>query len=282
MPRLITTPLVFFLRNREILEERVISENGAEKTVYVREYPSQKQWANQRDPSDNRDYYVFSVTYSKPFDKNWTDSELLSAIVKLNCRGNSRVKLASLPDLPNCKTLNCRFNALTSLPQLDACIELDCSNNALTSLGPLPDRLSEGQAIGDFHVNLPKCRILVCSENQIREIGPLPSCKTLSYNGNPVTFIHPLPYGENIQGDDRREYRGNLICYWRIRWYYLKEKYFRLWYLAMIKRKAITKKDLHEEMKFSPDTLIENEYTLAKKSFDAHLSEHRGSENKYD
>ena len=263
MPRLITTPLAFFLRNRDILEERVIDEHGREKILYIREYPSQRQWSNQRDPLDESDYYVFSVTYSKPFDKNWTDSKLLSAIIKLDCRGNSRVKLASLPDLPNCKVLNCRFNALTSLPRLDACIELDCSNNALTSLGSLPDRLT------DFHSDLPKCSILVCSHNQIREIGTLPSCKTLKYSGNPVSFIRPLPCGEDIRGCDHREYHGNLICYWRTRWFYLKEKYFRLWYLAMIKRKAVKRKALHEEMKFSPDTLIENEYTLAKRSFES-------------
>lgn len=245
MPRLITTPLTFFLRNRDVLEERVMEKHNR-KVTYTRDHPNRKNYPKQRE------YYVLLVTYSKPFDKNWTNEEFLSMIVELDCRGNYYVELASLPDLPNCRKLTCRLNALTSLPRLDSCIELDCSNNALTSLGPLP-----------------KCHSINCSDNRIREIGFLPSCKTLNYSGNPITFIHPLPCGERITGDDYQSYNGNLICHWRTRWFYLKEKYFRLWYLAMLKIQANRRKGLHEELRFSPDTLIENEYTLAKRSFES-------------
>ena len=218
------------------------------KVTHTRDYPNRKDYPKQRE------YYVFSVTYSEPFDKNWSDSELRFVIVELDCRGNYYVELASLPDLLNCRKLKCRLNALTSLPQLDSCIELDCSNNALTSLGPLP-----------------KCQSINCSDNRIREIGVLPSCKTLDYSGNPITFIHHLPYVERITGDDYQLYNGNLICHWRTRWFYLQEKYSRLWYLSLLKRKASRRRGLHEELRFSPDTLIENEYILAKRSFERTL-----------
>ena len=242
MPRLITTPLTFFLRNHDVLVEKMIDKYGV-KTRYPREYPKQKDWQDQKD------YYVFSVTYSKPFNPNWTNSELLDAIIKLNCHGNYYVKLESLPDLPNCRSLECASNALTSLPRLDVCISLYCPYNELTSL-----------------VSLPKCQFLDCWGNKIQEIGWLPECRMLRYNNDPMTFICPLPQVHTIVAGASRE---NLLSYWKKQWAYRERKYFRLWYLAMLKYKAIRRQALHEEMRFSPDTLIENEYTLAKRSFES-------------
>ena len=237
-----THPLVTSLRNHNVLREREYNTDTT-SNLYIRERPRP---------------YLFcinEVTYSQPFDEKWTDIELINAIIELYCRGDWSQRLTDLPDLPNCRLLDCSANALTSLPRLDACVILNCSLNKLTTLGPLP-----------------KCTYIMADDNDIREIGPLPSCERLYCRYNPISFIQPSPNIVMIQSGrmDIRSSSDN-IDHWTRRWAYLRKKYLRLWYLGMLKCKSNRKRELHEELRFSPDTLIENEYTLAKQSFERKL-----------
>ena len=219
-PRIITTPLTVLLRNRRVLIEKV---NRANVCIL------------KESDTDPREFYVSSVTYSRPFDNKWSDQEILDAITSLDCLGSRCFKLASLPDLPNCRSLYCQNNALTSLPRLDI------------------------------------CEIIYCYNNNIQEIRPLPLCTMLSCHANPLRSILPLP---TIEWIGWIGYDDNLdVNYWRKHWSHLRKKYFRLWYLSMLKRKAIKRRDLHDELRFSPDVHLENEYALAKKSFNVHLNE---------
>ena len=221
--------LIYYLRNRYVLKEKV----NAHTTYRCRQQG-----------------YIRSVTYSRPFDDKWTNREIAESIIKLNCQGTSYLQLSVLPDLPNCRKLHCGSNKLTSLPRLDECIELSCAYNNLTTLG-----------------SLPKCEHICCWGNKIREIGVFPSCKSLTYDFDSVVFIRPLPQIQRITTNYMA--RGSMLDYWRKQWAYRERKYFRLWYLVMMKMKAKKRIPLHEELRFSPDTLIENEYTLAKKSFES-------------
>lgn len=225
MSVLITPSLVVLLRNRQVLNERL---NGS--VVYSRE------------SMNSGNLLVARVDYSRPFNEKWVDSELLASIVSLDCHGDSLFKFSFLPDLPNCRFLDCSKNALTSLPRLDV------------------------------------CEVIYCNHNRLQEIRLLPACKLLACYSNPLVSIPPLPTIENSFCDDYgipmqivSTINGIYLYedYWRKRWSHLRKKYLRLWYRAMLKRKAIKRRGLHEELRYSPDTLIENEYTLAKRSFES-------------
>ena len=220
----ITPSLVVLLRNRQVLNECL---NGS--IVYSRE--SMK----------SGNLLVERVDYSRPFNEKWIDSELLASIVSLDCHGDSLFKFSSLPDLPNCRFLDCSKNALTSLPRLDVCEIIYCGHNRFQEI-----RL------------LPSCKLLVCYSNPLVSIPPLPTIENSLYDDYGI----PMQIVSTINGIYLYE------DYWGKRWSHLRRKYFRLWYRAMMKMKAKKRRELHEELRFSPDTLIQNEYTLAKKSFE--------------
>ena len=91
----------------------------------------------------------FNVEFDIKYDQEWTDEELLSHIIYLNC---AHRQLTNLPDLPNCKVLHCSNNKLTDLPNLSNCKKLHCSYNRLINLP-----------------NLPNCKILDCQPGDILE-----------------------------------------------------------------------------------------------------------------
>src|SRR3984885_8986241 len=74
------------------------------------------------------------IKYDVEYQKEWSDDELLSHIIFLDCFCN---QLTTLPDLINCQTLYCDNNQLTILPDLINCQELYCFNNQLTTLPDL-------------------------------------------------------------------------------------------------------------------------------------------------
>ncbi len=221
----LTTSLVVLLRNRCVLKEMSFCHRDRIRTLA---YPGE--------------FCITHVLYSQLFNENWTDQNLIESIVILDCHGDGFTKISSLPDLPNCRFLNCSKNALTSLPRLDACEVIDCSNNELQEI-----RL------------LPSCKVLSCYSNPLVSLSPLPMIEKFTFDEdlNPTQIVFEID-GIYLYED-----------YWRKRWSHMRRKYFRLWYLAMLKMKAVKRIPLHEELRFSPDTLIENEYTLAKKSFES-------------
>jgi len=60
------------------------------------------------------------------YHKEWSDDELLSHIIFLDCHNK---QLTTLPDLINCQELWCNQNQLTTLPDLINCQVLNCYDN---------------------------------------------------------------------------------------------------------------------------------------------------------
>src|SRR5438876_31562 len=87
------------------------------------------------------------IIYDRTYDPKWSDQELVSHIIELNCANS---QLTSLPKLLNCQILVCPNNQLISLPELPNCQSLGCSNNRLISLPELPN-----------------CQYLNCRNNQL-------------------------------------------------------------------------------------------------------------------
>jgi len=154
-----------------------------------------------------------TVVYNSPYDKNWTDEELCGNIIQLYCSKNN---LTSLPDLPLCTTLSCYSNQLTSLPALPLCTMLSCYNNQLTSLS-----------------DLPLCTELYCFGNRLTSLSYLPLCTTL-YCDVGMPFY------------DLSKWRK----VWRTKELLLGRKYFTKWRVWVF---AARKRDLHDELKYSPE-----------------------------
>ena len=55
------------------------------------------------------------------YDPRWSDDELLSKVLALDCNNKG---LTTLPSLPACEMLDCFNNQLTTLPLLPVCQEL--------------------------------------------------------------------------------------------------------------------------------------------------------------
>ena len=180
--------------------------------------------------------YKFKVKYDQEYDKYWSDEILLSKIIKLDCH-NSNLK--NLPNLPSCKQLFCNENELTNLPNLPKCKILNCGNNQLTNLP-----------------NLPECKILYCGNNQLINLPELPKCKSLYCYNNQLYNLPNLPkckilicYHNSLLFDNLNDFRK----LWKFKNFYLELKYFRLMYKKMLMIKANKKRDLHLELKYSPD-----------------------------
>ena len=196
------------------------------------------------------------VVYDQKFDPNWSDDQLFSHVVELDCH---IINLTYLPDLPNCQKLVCWGNQLTTLPDLPKCRELWCSSNRLTSL---PD--------------LPNCQILHCRSNRLTSLPVLPNCQRLDCDRNRLTTLPDLPSCRGLYcSDNHLASLPNLhncrvlFCYnnplpfekleeWRRIWKakntYLSLKYLRLWYQRMLQAKAKKKQKLHLELIWSPET----------------------------
>lgn len=176
------------------------------------------------------------IEFNEPYDKNWTDEELLSHIIELYCCYQD---LITLPNLPNCKKLSCYNNKLKSLPELPKCEELNCECNYLTSLP-----------------NLPSCKELFCSFNRLTSLPNLPNCKSLDARCNRLQIISYLPIcsyldikNELLQFDDMNDFKK----IGRFTKLYMELKYFRLWYKFVLRSKANRKKELHLELLYSPN-----------------------------
>ena len=67
MANTVEKPLIYYLRNHYVLKEKVDAH------ITYRCFGQQG--------------YIWRVTYSRPFNDEWTDRELTEAIIKLNCQG---------------------------------------------------------------------------------------------------------------------------------------------------------------------------------------------------
>jgi hypothetical protein len=177
------------------------------------------------------------VVYNQNFDPSWSDDQLLSHVIELDC---AYKKLTILPELPNCQYLYCYRNQLTTLPDLPNCQELDCSDNQLTTLS-----------------NLPNCEWLSCFKNQLTTLPDLPNCRFLYCFANLLTTLPDLPNCIELYRQDN-PLLFDQVEQWKIIWkarrLYLQLKYFRLWYLRMLQSKAEKRQTLHLELLWSPDT----------------------------
>jgi Leucine-rich repeat (LRR) protein len=216
----------------------------------------------------------FKVKYNEEFNPQWTDEEISQHITVLDCYENqltslpllplcqeldcSRNQLTFLPPLSQCQRLYCFQNQLTSLPSLPLCERLYCFQNQLTSLPPLPRCQELYCSMNQLTTlpPLPQCQLLYCSKNQLTSLPLLPLCQRLYCSRNQLTSLPPLPQCQELVCNDNpllfislREW--NII--WQFRSLYYGKKYLRLLYCHMLTQKARRKRDLHLELKYSPD-----------------------------
>lgn len=94
----------------------------------------------------------------------------------LNCSGC--IFLRELPPLPNCRLLNCsNCRLLRALPQLTNCIDLKCFRTAIEELPPLPN-----------------CDAIDChNNNALRQLSEIPRCRTLNYESCPLLNPNMIP-----------------------------------------------------------------------------------------
>ena len=222
-----------------------------------------------------RDY---RATFDQKFDLEWSDDQLLSHIIALDCGG---CQLTILPNLPNCRRLCCERNQLATLPDLSNCQELYCDNNRLTTLPDLPNCqiLTCNNNQLTTLPDLPNCRSLYCSRNHLTDLPNLPNCEKLTCDNNRLTTLPGLPNCRelhcsknqltnmpdlsNISHRFRYVCRGNQMPFegldqwkviWKARKSYLSIKYLHLWYRRMLQLKAQKKQKLHLELLWSPET----------------------------
>jgi Leucine-rich repeat (LRR) protein len=211
------------------------------------------------------------VVYNKPYDSSWTDEEICNNIIQLRCANS---KLPSLPSLPLCTKLYCSDNQLTSLPPLPLCTELYCYRNQLTSLPSLPlcTKLSCPENQLTSLPSLPLCTELYCPYNQLTSLPPLPLCTYLNCHRNKLTSLPALPLCTKLYCDANRltslpalplctvlDCHGNQLPFvklqswrkvWQVKDMLLSRKYFTRWRLRVF---ASRKRDLHNELKYSPE-----------------------------
>src|SRR3984885_3475343 len=157
------------------------------------------------------------IKYDVEYHKEWSDDELLSHIIFLDCHNN---QLTTLPDLINCQELDCGLNQLTTLPDLINCQELDCGLNQLTTL---PDLIN--------------CQRLWCNNNQLTTLPDLINCQELDCSNNQLIY-------------DNIEEHKKLV---KFRNFYKQLKYLKKWRLYKTKSIINKKKDLMIELLYSPD-----------------------------
>jgi len=180
----------------------------------------------------------------------------LPLVIKLNCRDN---KLTSLSNLPLVTVLNCSGNLLTSLPKLPCIIKLDCYNNVLTSLPDLNHVIELDCSSNKLTSlpNLPLVTVLYCYNNVLTSLPNLPLVITLYYQNNKMLF----------DLDDFKDIKSiKAIC--RIRSQIEKRtilKVIRRW-RSMLTRNRL--KDVHTELKYSPDLIFYTRLPEAKHFFE--------------
>jgi len=198
--------------------------------------------------------HQYYAIYDQPYNDQWTDEELLSHIIELDCSWSG---INYLPFLPQCVKLSCQGNSLAELPELPKCVELICYRNQLKYLPDLANCLelvcSDNQLI-----SLPKlsqCIYLDCSHNQLTSLPELNQCQYLYCRNNKLTNIPELPYGSTLDCFNNPLLLFNLKSYrklWHFKHFYLALKYLRLWYKGMLHIKSKKKEELHIELQYSP------------------------------
>src|SRR3984885_2761869 len=176
------------------------------------------------------------IKYNVEYQKEWSDDELLSHIIFLNCPSK---QLTTLPDLINCQILWCNNNQLITLPDLINCQELQCGDNQLTTL---PDLIN--------------CHKLWCNQNQLTTLPDLINCQQLSCRYNQLTTLSDLINcqilfcNNNQLIYDSIEEHKKLV---KFRNFYKHLKYLKKWRLYKTKSIINKKKDLMIELLYSPD-----------------------------
>src|ERR1700733_2723067 len=176
------------------------------------------------------------IKYDVEYHKEWSDDELLSHIIFLDCHNK---QLTTLPNLINCQELYCFDNQLTTLPDLINCQILDCSSNQLTTL---PDLIN--------------CRTLDCDNNQLTILPDLINCQTLDCDNNQLTILPDLINCRILDCQNNQLIYDNIEEHKKLvkfRNFYKHLKYLKKWRLYKTKSIINKKKDLMIELLYSPD-----------------------------
>src|SRR3984885_9772651 len=195
------------------------------------------------------------IKYDVEYQKEWSDDELLSHIIFLDCHSK---QLTTLSDLINCQILYCSNNQLTTLPDLINCQKLWCSHNQLTTL---PDLINcqDLYCFNNQLTTLPdliNCQELNCFNNQLTTLPDLINCQRLSCGDNQLTTLPDLincqklccNYNQLIY--DNIEEHKKLV---KFRNFYKHLKYLKKWRLYKTKSIINKKKDLMIELLYSPN-----------------------------
>src|ERR1700733_1412810 len=176
------------------------------------------------------------IKYDVEYHKEWSDDELLSHIIFLDCHNK---QLTTLPNLINCQELYCFDNQLTTLPDLINCQILDCSSNQLTTL---PDLIN--------------CRTLDCDNNQLTILPDLINCQTLDCDNNQLTTLPDLINCQILCCSNNQLIYDNIKEHKKLvkfRNFYKHLKYLKKWRLYKTKSIINKKKDLMLELLYSPN-----------------------------
>src|ERR1700733_1027715 len=176
------------------------------------------------------------IKYNVEYQKEWSDDELLSHIIFLDCHCK---QLTTLPDLINCQILWCNNNQLITLPDLINCQKLHCVNNQLTTL---PDLIN--------------CQILYCNNNQLTILPDLINCRILNCDNNQLTILPDLINCQKLRCNYNQLIYDNIEDHKKLvkfRNFYKHLKYLKKWRLYKTKSIINKKKDLMIEILYSPD-----------------------------
>src|ERR1700733_6346809 len=198
------------------------------------------------------------IKYDVEYHKEWSDDELLSHIIFLDCH---RKQLTTLPDLINCQELNCGLNHLTTLPDLINCRQLVCYHNQLTTL---PDLINCQQlsCSNNQLTTLPdliNCQELYCDNNQLTTLPDLINFHILWCSHNQLTILPDLINCQILECNNNQLIYNNIkdhkkLVKFRNFWKKLKQlKYLKKWRLYKTKSIINKKKDLMIELLYSPN-----------------------------
>lgn len=206
------------------------------------------------------------VKYDKKYNEQWSDEELFKHITELYCSHND---LTKLPDLPICEKLYCHGNCLTQLPELPECLILHCDNNLITNIPNLPRCHTLNCSLNkiDHLPKLPLCKRLYCNNNQLIQLPDLPNCEVLDCSSNNLKQLPELPYCQTLDCWNNKLPFTSLKLFqglWKFKNFYLSLKYVRIMYKRMLTIKKNKRKELHLELKYSPNLRFykEDEYYI--------------------
>ena len=182
------------------------------------------------------------------------ESDIWEKVKYLNCSNNRLIKL---PKLPSIITLYCTNNNLTMLPKIPLVTNLRCDLNQLTKLPKLASVINLNCDYNKLIIlpELPNIEWLSCSNNKIMQLPELQNVRILHCSNNLLTMMPEVPkaivgtYSGNKFYYDPK-YRRKMMLIYK---FTLAAIVVRRWRRNAMLQVIACKKDLHNELLYSPD-----------------------------